>query len=45
MLQVRENEISQRKWSDGTAQLRTVPLPRGALVGLAPPNKSPSPPN
>jgi len=24
MLQVRENEISLRKWSDGTAQLRTL---------------------
>jgi len=24
MLQVRENEISQRKWSIGTARLRTL---------------------
>jgi len=24
MLQVRENEISLRKWSDGTAQFRTL---------------------
>jgi len=31
MLQVRENEISLRKWSDGTAHLRTV---EGTLIAV-----------
>jgi len=31
MLQVRENEISLRKWSDGNPHLRTV---KGTLVGM-----------
>ena len=31
MLQVRTNEISLRKWSDGTAQLRTL---EGTMFGM-----------
>jgi len=35
MLQVRENEISLRKWSGGAAHLRTLQETLGAIAGFS----------